>query len=149
MARVFTSMVAGADVVVFSHDHCPPHVTVRHRPSGWVARICFSFVTDDVVLWDVEPQKNAPRRPDLNLLLDEVQGELEASRRHWWLIHDTACLENRWVEIASLGPLLLPKKRAGASQIASAHYDVTTQELSLHCHDGSAFRLVAGSGDEQ
>jgi hypothetical protein len=122
MARVFDSVRTGAEVVVFSHDHCPPHVTARHHAEAWVARIKLSFVTDLVTLWDVEPVKNAPRLRDLNELLDEVEDKLVACRRQWWLIHGTACIRNRWARNATSTLDLLEKKQPGARQIASERH---------------------------
>lgn len=149
MARVFTSAQTGAEIVVFSLDHCPPHVTARHRAENWVARIRFSFVTGAVTLWDVEPLKNAPRLRDINALVDEVRDEIEACRCLWWLVQGTVCLDNRWVDVDPAAPTLRLLGRRGprARRIGSADYDVETGDLSVGLQGGAILRIAAGSGE--
>ena len=50
----------GAAIYLFADDHCPPHVHARHRSEGWIARVQFSFVNNDVGLLSIAPPKHAP-----------------------------------------------------------------------------------------
>lgn len=152
MAEVFVSERIGAQVVVFSHDHCPPHVSALQRREVWTARVKFSFATDAVSLWDIEPLRNAPRRRAVGLLLDEVQDHLAACRRSWWSIQGTTCLEGR----LALAPdpqrpdalTLLARRRGRVRQVRAAVYDPSAEILSLAFSDGSAATMKAGMGDE-
>ncbi|MCJ2065164.1 hypothetical protein MKK63_20960 [Methylobacterium sp. J-088] len=152
MAEVFVSEQIGAHVVVFSHDHCPPHISALQRREAWTARIRFSFVTDVVALWDVEPLRNAPRRRALGLLLDEVQDRLAACRRCWWSVQGTTCLEGRLAmaqdreESGSL--TLLSRRRGKARQVRTASYEPDSEDLRLVFGDSSKMAIKAGTGTE-
>lgn len=93
MSRVFTSEGTGAAVYVFSNDHCPPHISARHRAEDWIARVRFSYLSSAVELWSIEPMKHAPARRVINRLLGEIRAHLSACRRTWWNTQRTACLE--------------------------------------------------------
>lgn len=152
MAEVFVSERIGAQVVVFSHDHCPPHVSVLQRGEAWTARIGFSFVTDAVSLWDVEPLRNTPRRRVVGLLLDEVQDHLAACRRCWWSVQGTTCLEGRLAlaqdRTASGTLTLLSRRRGQVRQVRAAVYDPDNEDLGIVFSDGSKTAIKAGTGDE-
>jgi hypothetical protein len=66
MTRVFVSDGTGAAVYVFSNDHCPPHVSARHRGEAWISRVRFSYLGDKVELWSIEPIKHTPTKRVLN-----------------------------------------------------------------------------------
>jgi len=103
MSRVFVSEGTGAAVYVFSNDHCPPHVSARHRGEQWIARVQFSYLDDKVELWSIEPIRHAPAQRVINRLLDDVRAQLSSCRRSWWGIQRTACLENQWVLLSEDG----------------------------------------------
>jgi len=60
MSRRFTSQATGADVYVFSNDHCPVHVHARHRGQGWIARVKLSYLSSEVELMSIAPAKSIP-----------------------------------------------------------------------------------------
>ncbi|MCJ2055852.1 hypothetical protein MKL09_04725 [Methylobacterium sp. J-048] len=152
MAEVFVSARTGAQVVVFSHDHCPPHVSALKRREAWLARVGFSFVTDAVALWDIEPLRNAPRRREIGLLLDEIQDDLAACRRVWWSVQGTTCLEGRLAKAQEFGQpgslTFLARRRGSVRQVRTAVYDSIGEDLTLDFNDGSRATIKAGTGDE-
>ncbi len=72
MSRIFMSESTGAAVYLFTDDHCPPHVHARHRDDGWIARVQFSFVNNDVALMSIAPAKHVPLQRVVDKLLDDV-----------------------------------------------------------------------------
>jgi hypothetical protein len=142
MSRVFVSEGTGAAVYVFSNDHCPPHVSARHRGEEWIARVRFSYLGDKVDLWSIEPIKNAPAQRVINRLLDDVRAQLSSCRRSWWDTQRTVCLENQWV---LLSEDRLVTQLAGrvpeAKQIVEAIYDTTTERLRLNFSDGTTVEV--------
>lgn len=138
MSRVFVSDGTGAAVYVFSNDHCPPHVSARHRGEEWIARVRFSYLSHAVELWSIEPIKNAPTQRSVNGLLNEVQAHLSACRRCWWDTQHTACLENQWVLLSADGSIKpLPERVPEAKQIAVAIYDTAAERLWVQFSDGT------------
>jgi hypothetical protein len=143
MSRVFVSNGTGATVYVFSNDHCPPHVSARHRGEEWIARIQFSYLSEAVRLWSIEPIGNAPTQRAINRLLDEVQAQLAACRRAWWETQQTACLEGQWIVISQDG-LITPTESRGpeAKQIVRAIYDADTKRLWVEFSDGTTAERI-------
>ncbi|MGH8323822.1 MAG: hypothetical protein ACRETD_08510 [Steroidobacteraceae bacterium] len=140
MTRVFVSEGTGAAVYVFSNDHCPPHVSARHRGEEWIARVRFSYLRDTVQLWSIEPHRHAPAQRVINRLLEEVHGQLPACRRSWWHTQHTLCLENQWVLQAADGSIQpLEERIAEAKQIAQAVYlqEPGAERLWLQFSDGT------------
>lgn len=139
MSRVFVSEGTGAAVYVFSNDHCPPHVSARHRGEEWIARVRFSYLTDTVDLWSIEPIKHAPAQRAINQLLDEVRAQLSACRRRWWDIQRTVCLENQWVLHSADGSINpLSERVPEAKQVAKAIYDADAERLQVQFSDGTS-----------
>ena len=139
MCRVFVSEGTGAAVYVFSNDHCPPHVSARHRGEEWIARVRFSYLDDKVELWSIEPIRHAPTQRVINRLLDDVRAHLNSCRSSWWNIQRTACLENQWVLLSEDGSVTqLAERVPEAKQIVEAIYDATTERLRLQFSDGSS-----------
>jgi|SRR5579871_1541825 len=139
MSRVFVSEGTGAAVYVFSNDHCPPHVSARHRGEEWIARVQFSYLDDNVELWSIEPIRHAPTQRVINRLLDDVRAHLSSCRRSWWDIQRTVCLGNQWVLLSEDGSVTQFAERAPeAKQIVEATYDATTERLRLEFSDGSS-----------
>ncbi len=137
MSRVFASPRSGADVYVFSDDHCPPHVHARHRGDGWVARVAFSYVDEIVVLLSVVPTKRAPRKRVINHLLDDVRVRLGDCRRMWWTIRGRTCLERQWVLRRADGGIDVRSPRTkGARQIFGAAYEPSSGMLTVRFSDG-------------
>src|ERR1700689_3978990 len=137
MSRVFTSQATGATVYVFSNDHCPPHVSARHRGEGWIAKVQFSFLSDAVSLRSIEPVPHAPTQRAINRLLEEVRGQLKECRRVWWSIHRTACLKNKWVLLSKGGSVVsIVNNVPEAKQIIQATYDADIERLSITFSDG-------------
>jgi hypothetical protein len=83
MSRVFTSGATGAGIYVFSDDHCPPHVHVRHRGEGWIARVRFSYLSSALELISIAPVKNIPLQRVVSRLLSDIQERLADCRRSW------------------------------------------------------------------
>jgi hypothetical protein len=73
----------GAGIYVFSDDHCPPHVHVRHRGDGWIARVRFSYLAAAVELISIIPAKNVPLRRIVSRLLSDIEARLPDCRRSW------------------------------------------------------------------
>jgi hypothetical protein len=142
MSRVFVSEGTGAAVYVFSNDHCPPHVSARHRGEEWIARVQFSYLDDKVELWSIDPIRHAPTQRVINRLLDDVRAQLSSCRRSWWDIQRTACLENQWVLLSDDGSVTqLAEKVPEAKQIVAAIYEATTERLRLQFSDGSSVEV--------
>jgi len=138
MARVFASEATGAEIYVFSDDHCPPHVHARHRADAWIARVGFSFVATAVDLISIAPMRNIPLQRVLNRLLDDVQGQLAICRRKWWEIQGTACLVNQWAKIEPSGMIRISAPGvAEAKQITGADYGPDSGQLHLIFRDGT------------
>jgi hypothetical protein len=138
MSRVFVSEGTGAAVYVFSNDHCPPHVSARHRGEEWIARVQFSYLSNAVELWSIEPIKHAPAQRAINRLLDEVRSQLSACRRLWWNIQRTVCLENQWVLHSADGSIKpLSERVPEAKQIARGTYDPDAELLQVRLSDGT------------
>jgi hypothetical protein len=136
MSRVFVSEATGVSVYVFSNDHCPPHVSARHRGEEWIARVRFSYLNAAVVLWSVEPLTRAPA---INRLLGVVRGQLSGCRRAWWNAQRTVCLENQWVRLSANGLLEpLARRVPDAKQIDAAFYDVDSNRLRVKFFDGTS-----------
>lgn len=138
MSRVFISEGTGAWVYVFSDDHCPAHIHARHRGEGWIARVGFSFLGNELVLISIAPVKNIPLRRVVNRLLSDVRDRLPDCRRSWWLMRGTACLTNQWTVVGEPGRIaLLSKPTQNAKQITDAQYDPGNEQLHVVFRDGS------------
>jgi len=143
MSKVFDSEGTGAAVYVFSNDHCPPHVSARHRGEEWIARVRFSFLSAAVELWSIEPIKHAPSRRAINRLVGEVHAHLGACRRIWWNTQRTACIEHQWIVVSAAGSVVPSVERAPkARQIAKAVYDADAERLWMEFSDGTTAERV-------
>jgi hypothetical protein len=139
MSRVFTSEATGAAIYLFADDHCPPHVHARHRSDGWIARVQFSFLNNDVGLISVAPAKHVPLQRTVNKLLDDVGSRVTKCRRQWWTTRRTTCLMNQWVNVPPGGKVeVLVERQANAKQISEAHYDSASDRTRVSFHDGTA-----------
>jgi hypothetical protein len=139
MSRIFISESTGAAVYLFADDHCPPHVHARHRNEGWIARVQFSFVNNDVGLLSIAPPKHAPLQRVVNELLDDVGDRVTKCRRQWWTTRQTTCLINQWAKVSVAGKIeLLAERKASAKQIADSHYDPASDRTRVSFHDGTA-----------
>jgi hypothetical protein len=138
MSRVFISDSTGAVIHVFSEDHCPPHVHVRHRGDSWIARARFSYLDTSVTLMSIAPLQNAPLQRTVNRLLADIQGGLPGCRRSWWTMRRTTCLANQWVvRLAPEKIELSPEFGTNAKQVADAGYDPDRQRLRVTFKDGT------------
>ncbi|HVE06187.1 MAG TPA: hypothetical protein VNE00_02960 [Paraburkholderia sp.] len=82
---------------IWPNDHCPPHVTAVCRPGCWTARFLFSMIKDDVLLWDIKPQRNAPSYDTVWQLANDVHAKRVQCREGWWKYqqHNRGiCLDN-------------------------------------------------------
>ena len=131
----------GAVIYVFSEDHCPPHVHARHRGEEWVARVRFSFLEDTVRLMSIAPLRNSPSHRSVNRLLGDIQTGLPACRRLWWTNRQTTCLEDQWAIVSPMAVSLVSRQETAAKRIDSAFYDVTSERVVIHFHDGTASTL--------
>jgi hypothetical protein len=137
MSRIFNSESTGAAVYLFADDHCPPHVHARHRSEGWIARVQFSFLNNDVALMSIAPAQRLPLQRIVNKLLDDVGGQAAKCRRQWWTTRKTTCLMNLWARLPSAGKIeLLAERKASAKQIADARYDAVADRTRVSLHDG-------------
>ena len=134
---MFISDSTGASVYVFSHDHCDPHVSAKHRSEGWIARVRFSYLDRRVELWSIEPIKNQPSRNSINQLLTEVQARLVDCRRTWWKVHGTACLVNQYVGASLPLEESVLTGQGEIKQIVEATYNIETDYLKLKFSDGT------------
>lgn len=139
MSRIFISESTGAAVYLFADDHCPPHVHGRHRGDGWIARVQFSFVNNDVGLMSIAPPKHLPLQRVVNELLNDVGDRVTKCRRQWWTTRQTTCLMNQWAKVSVAGKLeLLAERKASAKQIADSRYDPASDRTRVSFHDGTA-----------
>jgi hypothetical protein len=139
MSRIFISEATGAAVYLFADDHCPPHVHARHRSEGWIARVGFSFLDNEVGLMSIAPAKHVPLQRIVNKLLDDVGDRVSKCRRQWWTTRQTTCLMNQWATVPAAGKVeLLVEREASAKQIADAHYDAASDRTRVSFHDGTA-----------
>src|SRR6185437_13428768 len=138
MSRLFVSARTGAAVYVFSDDHCPPHVHVRHRGEGWIARVRFSYLNSTVTLLSIAPTQNIPSQRVVNTLLSDIQAGLSECRRSWWNTRQTTCLENQWAAVPGPGKVeLCAERTASARQIAQAPYDPDKESLRVIFRNGA------------
>jgi|SRR5581483_7411635 len=138
MSRAFVSQTTGAVVYVFSDDHCPPHVHLRHRGEGWIARVRFSFLNGTVSLMSIAPTQNIPLQRVVNGFLSEVQERLPDCRRLWWDIRQTSCLENQWAVVREAGNVeVCAPRTASAKQIAEAPYDPDGERVRVTFRNGT------------
>lgn len=64
--------VNGTDIVIFTrNEHCPPHVHVSIKNCD--LRLEFSFVHNDVRIWDATPDKNMPKLREIERLCVEMK----------------------------------------------------------------------------
>jgi len=81
----------------------------------------------------------------LNAIAAVIASHLEQVRADWWTVYRDTGLVNRWIHPGE--PMIeLRRRRTGALQIVSAHYDPDTGFLSLTLDDGRHLELPAGSG---
>jgi len=138
MSRIFFSESTGAAVYLFSDDHCPPHVHARHRSEGWIARVLFSFLNNDVGLMSIAPAKHVPPHRVVNRLLNDVGDRAAKCREQWWTTRQTTCLINQWAKAPLAGKFeLLTERTADAKQITDAQYDPSSDRTRLSFHDGT------------
>ena len=138
MSRIFVSESTGAGVYLFADDHCPQHVHARHRSEGWIARVKFSFVDNDVGLMSIAPTKRVPLQRVVNKLLDDVGDRVTECRRQWWTTRQTTCLMNQWARVPAAGKIeVLAERKANAKQIADARYDPAPDRTRVSFHDGT------------
>ena len=94
--------------------------TCPHRGERWIARVRFSFVGSEVDLLSIAPMRNCPLQRTVSQLLDDIEAELLACRRSWWVTKQTTCLENQFV-VVSAGTIEIPVSApANAKKIATA-----------------------------
>ena len=148
MSRVCVSVRTGAAIYVFAEDHCPPHIHARHRGEGWIARVEFSFVTNEVRLISVTPVRNTPLPRVIGQLLDDVQDALHACRAEWWAMRGMTCLTNRWAVRERQSLTLPPEHRPDAMQVEKADYNPVNHCLRIVFKGGATFVMEAGSGIE-
>jgi hypothetical protein len=128
----------GAGVYVFSDDHCPPHVHARHSGDGWIARVGFSFASNDLELLSIAPLRNSPVQRTVSRLLDDIKAELAACRRSWWVTRQTTSLAKQWAAATAPGVVeILSAASANARKIAEAIYDPDQERLPVTFSDGT------------
>ncbi len=141
-------MVENAEVVVRTRDeHCPPHVHADCSPEGWSARFKFSFYSDDVEFWDLQPDypKKPPSRARINKIGQAVFDNLTKIRGRWWEVMGTTCLINQYASIVNEKLILGGHK--DAKQIGAASYSHVSHELNVIFKDGSTHRQNLESGE--
>lgn len=114
--------VNGTDIVIFTrNEHCPPHVHVSIKNCD--LRLEFSFVHNDVRIWDATPDKNMPKLREIERLCVEMKKKdnLSRARKTWLSIIGHICLKNSYLmslqDELSIDEMYLDKK------IANAVYD--------------------------
>jgi hypothetical protein len=138
MSLIFISASSGAGIYVLSEDHCPPHVHARHRREGWVARVGFSFIHDEIELMSIDSNRNAPSSRVVDRLLDEIEARLTDCRKTWWRIRQSTCLTNQWAIVRAPGRVDLTSTRTPpARQIADCRYDPIAALARVSFRDGT------------
>ena len=145
--KLFQSAGANARVDIQTRDHCPPHVHALNKADRWEAKVEISFIDNSVVLMEVMPAANVPPGRTLDMLLDDVAGNLDLCRRGWWDIYKDTCLVNRWVRITATGMVtVLTTGGKGAVQVLGAKYDPGSNAVTLTLSDGAIVVMNAGDG---
>lgn len=94
--------------LIYSNDHCQPHVTFVCVSDKWTARIRFSMVKSEIKLVDVKPEKNDPGVKLINELANQVWNRLAKCRMGWWSTKNgELCIDNRGVQPNGAGKVLL------------------------------------------
>ena len=131
-------------------EHCPPHVHVEDEEVPWEARFEFSFVSDAVLLMDVDPIEDAPSTRAIDRIKRAITANLAKCRKEWWERIGTCCIDNRWMHLTPGGEIaLLGEREKGAGQIGAVSYDAKTRELGVRMKNGSVHTKKAGKGTGQ
>ena len=130
-------------------EHCPPHVHVDDQTSLWEARFAFSFVSDNVILMDVDPIEEAPNTRTIDRIKAAIAANLAKCRAVWWEKIGTCCLDRRWMRVANDTVTILPKRERGSIQIHTARYSpAANHAVTLILQDGTTLTLQAGQGTD-
>ncbi len=86
MGRICEMQIPGAGQVkiwINSREHCDPHVHCGDNSDAWEARVKFSFIDNQAMLWDVLSLFDPGRR-----VFSEIERQLVAHlrvcRAEWW-----------------------------------------------------------------
>ena len=103
----------------------------------------FSYLSDAVELWSIEPTRNAPTQRVINQLLDEGRAQLSTCRRIWWNTQHTTCIEHQWVLISRNGSVApIVERVPEAKQIVQAIYEPGTEQLRMQFSDGTTAERI-------
>lgn len=118
-------------VILTRNEHCPPHVHVGG--STWEARFKFSFWHDSVCLWDVVPERKAPKSNVLESLRQtlEVPGNLRRARELWWQTRQTICVDNLLWDVTDEEVVTPRNATSTARKIVLASFDATQYQTNL------------------
>ncbi len=149
--KLFQVPRTGLYVELWTRDeHCPPHVHVENEAVPWEARLAFSFISDVVVLMDVDPVEDAPTTRIIDRIRAAIVNNLPKCRAEWWRRIGTCCRDNRWISVSQGGTLtVLAKRAARAKQIRGAVYEPEATQVTLFMKDGPHLAMTAGTGVEQ
>ena len=87
--------------------------------------------------------RNCPLQRTVSQLLDDIEAELLACRRSWWVTKQTTCLENQFV-VVSAGTIEIPVSApANAKKIATAVYDPVRDLVRVTFQDGTTLDASA------
>jgi hypothetical protein len=79
----------------------------------------------------------------VNQLLDDIEAELLACRRIWWVTKQTTCLENQLL-VVSAGKIEMPLgAQSDAKKIATATYDPDHDLVQVTFQDGTTLDASA------
>jgi len=120
---------------------------VEDQTSLWEARFAFSFVSDTVILMDIDPIEEAPNSRTINRIKVAIAANLATCRAVWWEKIGTCCLDRRWMRAANATVTILPRRERGSIQIHTARYSPEANHtLTLILQDGTTLTIQAGQG---
>jgi hypothetical protein len=122
-----------AKVGIWAREHCPPHATVRETTDEWTMKIEFSFINENVDLWKIRALKSLPAADAVNAAIDAVRNKRREYRTLWWKYQEHNVANRR-----QGGPCCLNNKTIPRGEVASATYDPTKNERTLHFKDGTS-----------
>jgi hypothetical protein len=138
MGTIFEPRDAGISVFAPTRDHCPPHVHCENRQKGWTILLEFSFLTNQVSLYEVRGKK--PRISEVDAIAEMVAAKLHACRKEWWRIRATTCLDNQTIALPATGTVRRGKrseKDRARKRITASRYDPNANATTLQLADGS------------
>lgn len=77
------------------------------------------MVNATIALMDIKPVKNAPKKSEIQSLLDQMAQKLRACRDQWWKAQKTLCLDNKEVVRVKAGEVKLGSVGAAVGKVVA------------------------------